>query len=157
MNIRLNQPFSTNTVIPARVITIAVDTVHLYSQKSGQYTGTGVYMMDNNISGGSLGEGGKTLNSQVTAGFSVAFNVFPIDAEGAQGDIVEIEGFEISSGSNIFGNFGFPSKQPGKSSYQWLGTAMLQGECTYQTKIGVTVGGAPKKYYWWDPYLACSA
>ena len=157
MSTKLNQPCYTDTAVPARVINIAVDTVYLYSQTSGQFAGTGVYMMDNNVAGGSLGEGGEELNSQVTAGFGIGFNVFPIDAEGAQGDSVEIEGFEISNGTNIFGNFGFPSKQSAKSSYQWMGTAMTQGECTYQIKIAVTVGGAPKKYYWWDPFLACTA
>ena len=157
MSNKLNSPYSTSSIVPARVINIAVDTVYLYSQASGQYAGQGIYMMDNGVVSGSSSEGGLELNSQVTAGFGVGFNAFPIDAEGAQGDSVEIVGFEISNGTNIFGNFGFPSKSSEKSSYQWLGTAFVQGECTYQIKIGVSIGGAPIKYYWWDPFLVCTA
>ncbi|KUJ63637.1 hypothetical protein AR687_00170 [Flavobacteriaceae bacterium CRH] len=156
MNNKTNLAFSTSAIIPARVINIAVDTVYLYSQTSGPYSGTGIYMMDNNAIGGSTGEGGLELSSQVTAGFGIAFNAFPIDAAGQQGDTVEIVGFEISNGTNIFGNWGWPSPQQ-TGSYQWLGTAMIQGQCTYQIKIGVSVGGAPKQYYWWDPFLTCTA
>ena len=157
MNAKTSLSFSSSSVIPARVINVAVDTVYLYSQTTGPYAGTGIYMMDNNAIGGSTGEGGLELNSQVTAGFGIAFNAFPIDAAGAQGDSVEIVGFEISDGTNIFGNWGFPVEQDSNSSYQWLGTAMVQGHCTYQIKIAVSVGGAPKKYYWWDPFLNCGA
>jgi hypothetical protein len=114
-------------------------------------------MMDNNAAAGSTREGGLELSSQVIAGFGLAFNAFPIDAQGAQGDTVEIVGFEISSGTNIFGNWGYPVQQDPTSSYQWLGTAMQQGECTYQLKIAVSINGAPKQYYWWDPYLTCTA
>ena len=156
MNNKTNLAFSASSVIPARVINVAVDTVYLYSQTSGQYAGTGIYMMDNNAVGGSTGEGGLELTSQVTAGFGIAFNVFPIDAAGQQGDTVEIVGFEISNGTNIFGNWGWPAAQS-TGSYQWLGTAMIQGQCTYQIKIGVSVGGAPTQYYWWDPFLNCTA
>lgn len=157
MNSRTNSAFVPSAVIPARVINVAVDTVYLYSQTSGYYAGTGIYMMDNNTAGGSTGEGGLELTSNVTAGFGIAFNVFPIDAAGAQGDIVEIVGFEISDGTNIFGNFGWPSLQPATSPYQWMGTAMKQGSCTYQLKIGVSVAGAPMQYYWWDPFFNCTA
>jgi hypothetical protein len=157
MGVMLNSSFMSAPVIPARVINIAVDTVFLYSQTSGSYAGQGVYMMDNNAVGGSTGEGTEELHSQVTAGFGVGFNVFPIDALGAQGDSVEIAGMELSSGVNIFGNWGWPTPQPASSSYQWLGTAMVQGNCTYQLKLGVSVGGAPLKYYWWDPFFTCTA
>jgi hypothetical protein len=157
MSKKLNSAFTATTVIPARVINIAVDTVYLYSQTSGPYAGTGVYMMDNNAIGGSTGQGGLELTSLVTAGFGIAFNVFPIDAAGSQNDTVTIEGFEISSGINIFGNWGWPAQPSPATSYQWIGTAMVQGNCTYQIKIGVSVGGAPKQYYWWDPFLQCTA
>ena len=93
MNKKANATYVASTVIPARVINIAVDTVFLYSQTSGQYAGTGIYMMDNNVAGGSQGEGGLELTSIVTAGFGIAFNVFPIDEAGSQGDSVSIVGF----------------------------------------------------------------
>jgi hypothetical protein len=157
MSAQLNSHFVATPVIPARVINVAVDTVYLYSQTSGQYAGQGIYMMDNNVVGGSSGEGSEELTSLVTAGFGVGFNVFPIDALGAQGDSVEIVGIELSNGTNIFGNFGWPSQQPPSSSYQWLGTVMVQGSCTYQLKIGVSIGGAPVKYFWWDPFFVASA
>lgn len=156
MSAKLFSNFVASAVIPARVINVAVDTVYLYSQTSGQYAGTGIYMMDNNVVGGSSGEGTEELHSKVTAGFGIGFNVFPIDALGAQGDTVEIVGMELSDGTNIFGNWGWPAKQPDASSYQWLGTAMTQGNCTYQLKIGVSVGGAPLKYFWWDPFFTCT-
>jgi hypothetical protein len=155
MSKRINSAFAASTVIPARVINIAVDTAFLYSQTSGPYSGTGIYMMDNNAAGGSQGEGGLELSSLVTAGFGVAFNAVPIDLAAGQTDSVEIVGFEISSGVNVFGNWGWPTEQPATSSYQWIGTAMTQGQCVYQIKIGVSVGGAPLKYFWWDPYLTC--
>ncbi len=157
MSAKIGSKFATNSVIPARVINIAVDTVYLYSQTSGQYAGTGIYMMDNNVVGGSTGEGTEELSSQVTAGFGIGFNVFAIDALGGQGDTVEIVGMELSNGTNIFGTWGWPTQQPSTSSYQWLGTAMTQGNCTYQLKIGVSVGGAPMQYYWWDPFLTCTS
>jgi hypothetical protein len=157
MSSRLNQAYVAPPVIPARVINIAVDTVFLYSQTSGPYAGQGIYMMDNNVVGGSTGEGSEELTSLVTAGFGVGFNVFPIDAYGAQGDTVEIVDMELLSGNNIFGNFGWPAQQPATSAYQWVGTVMNQGNCTYQLKIGVSIGGAPMKYYWWDPFLVSSA
>lgn len=157
MSNKLNSSFTPGSIIADRVINIAVDTVYLYSQTNGQYAGTGVYMMDNNVDGGSTNQGGLELSSQVTAGFGVAFNVFPVDAAGTQGDSVEIVNFEVSNGTNIFGNFGWPQPQASTSSYQWLGMAMTQGNCTYQLKIGVSVGGAPTKYYWWDPFMTCTA
>ena len=157
MSKKPNTSFSPGSVIPARVINIAVDTAYLYSQANGQYAGTGIYMVDNNVDGGSSNQGGLELSSQVTAGFGIAFNVFPVDSAGAQGDSVEIVNFEISNGTNIFGNFGWPKQQDATSSYQWIGTALAQGNCTYQLKIGVSVGGAPTKYYWWDPFLTCTA
>jgi len=61
----------------------------------------------------------------------IGFNTFPIDKEGAQVDTVEIVGFEVSKGTNIFGNFGYPKKQDANFSYHWIGTAMLKGKCTY--------------------------
>lgn len=154
---KLGSRFAATSTVPARVINIAVDTAFLYSQTSGPYAGTGIYMMDNNVVGGSTGQGGEELYSIVTAGFGVGFNVFPIDYYGQQGDVVEIVGMEISNGTNIFGNWGFPAQQPSTSSYQWLGTAFQQGQCTYQLKIGVSVGGAPMKYFWWDPFFNCIA
>ena len=145
MNDAINQ-----SVVPLYVVNIAVDTARLYSQTSGPYSNTGIYMMDNNLNGGSTGEGGLELHSQVTTNASIGFNVFPIDNAGNQGDTVEIEAFEVSNGTDIFGNWGYPKKQD-SGAYQWIGRVFNQGECTYQIKIAISIGGAPKKYFWWDP------
>ena len=155
---KFNQSFFVNSsVIPARIINIAIDTARLYSQNTGTFSGAGVYMMDNNVLGGSGPQGGIELKTELIAGFGVCFNAFPIDSTGSLGDIVQIMGFEFSDGTNVFGNFGYPVKQPETSPYQWLGTAMTQGSCTYQIKVGVSINGAPMKYYWWSAYLVCSA
>jgi hypothetical protein len=156
MTTRLHSVFTSGSAVPARVINIAVDTAYVYSQTSGPYTSTGIYMMDNNVLGGSTGQGTDELTSLVTAGFQVGFNVFPITEMSGNGSSVEIVAFEISNGTNIFGNFGFPTQHK-KGSYQWIGTAAVQGNCTYQIKIGVSISGFPMKYYWWDPFLHCSA
>jgi hypothetical protein len=137
-----------------RIINVAVDAAWLASQQTGPYAGTGIYMMDNGLNSGSTGEGGLELSSNVNAGTGVAFNVFPIQALDDEYK-VQIEGFEISNGTNIFGNFGFPAQQGGKSPYQWLGTATEQGTCTYQIKISVKGPAGPAAYFWWDPYLTC--
>ena len=155
MSKKAQSAFAASSVIPARVVNIAVDTSYLYSQTSGPYSGIGIYMMDNNDLGGSSGEGGLELHTLINANMGMAFNVFPIDEAGQTGSHVEIVGFEVSSGTNIFGNWGYPAKQPATSSYQWIGTAMVQGECTYQIKIGVSIAGAPMQYYWWDPFITC--
>ncbi|MEA3048481.1 MAG: hypothetical protein QOG84_317, partial [Sphingomonadales bacterium] len=141
------------------VINIAVDTAYLFSQPNGQYAGQGIYMMDNNVlgNGPNAGEGSTELTTQVTVGFGLAFNVFPIDSLGAQGDSVEIVGIELSNGTNIFGNFGWPKPPNPASSYQWVGYVSKQGSCTYQLKIGVSIGGNPVQYYWWDPFLVANA
>jgi hypothetical protein len=153
-NVKLGAAFVSTGVIPNRIITVAVDTAYLYSQSSGQYAGSGVYMMDNNTRGGSRQEGGPELQSTVTAGTGVGFNVFPIDAQGLQGDTVQIVAVEYSNGTNVFGNFGWPKAQV-TGPYQWVGTAFNQGTMTYQLKIGVSIGGAPVKYFWWDPFITC--
>jgi|GEM_PF-1050807 len=148
--------YSAVTVMPALVINVAVDTAFLYSQTSGPYAGIGVYMMDNNAAGGSKYEGSTNLYTTIYANQGIAFNAFPIDTASSSGDIVQIMGFEIVDGQNIFGNWGYPQQQPSSSPYQWLGTAMVQGTCHYYIKIGVSINGAPLQYYWWgSPSIQC--
>jgi|SRR5579872_7165108 len=143
-------------VIPSLVINITVDTQELYNQPNS-FPGSGVYMMDNNVSNGSTGEGTMELSSMVCAGSLIGFNIVPIDIAGSQGDTVQIMGFEVSSGTNIFGIWGFPQQQPAGSAYQWIGTAMTEGQSVYQIKIGVSYGGGGMKYFWWDAFLTCTA
>jgi hypothetical protein len=144
-----------HSVIPSLVINIVVDTEQLYHQSS-PFIQDGIYMMDNQLINGSTGEGTLELSSLVRGGGFVGFNIMPIDLAGLQGDTVEIMGFKISSGVNIFGNMGFPQQQPAGSAYQWLGTAMIQGQSVYQITIGVSYGGGGVKYFNWDAFLTCS-
>ncbi|CAL2108614.1 hypothetical protein T190115A13A_80189 [Tenacibaculum sp. 190524A02b] len=61
---------------------------------------------------------------------------------------------EQSSGTNVFGNQGWPQKQPAGSEYQFLGVIKYEGSMTYQLKIGVTSGSLfPMQYYTWDPFF----
>ncbi|AVR96520.1 hypothetical protein [Pseudoduganella armeniaca] len=143
-----------DSAAPGVIINIAVDAAYLASQQSGPYAGTGIYMMDNGLVSGCLGEGGAELSSVVNAGFGVAFNVNPIQM--LEGNYtVQIAGIELSSGTNIFGNRGFPAPPTAPSPYQWLGTATEQGSCIYQIKIGVQGPDTDMVYFWWDPKLTC--
>src|SRR5512145_2841090 len=97
------------------VINIAVDVSYLYSQTPGKYVGAGVYMMDTNGANGSSGEGGLELNTHGAVGQSVAFNAFPITELQGTGASAVIQGFQQSSGTNVFGNQGWPKQQPDTS------------------------------------------
>lgn len=145
-----------NAAPPGVIINVAVDAAYLGSQQTGPYAGTGIYMMDNALVSGSTGQGGMELSSVVNPGDGVAFNVFAVQQLG-DNYTVQIEGIEVSSGENIFGNAGYPSQQAAGSMYQWLGTAMNTGQCIYQIKISVQGPVGAPGYFWWDPYLTCNA
>ena len=142
-------------IIPQAFITIAVDTAYVASQQ-GKNIGTGVYMMDNELSNGSTGEGQLELSTVVPVGSLIGFNTVPINP--ASGDQVIITGFTVSQGS-VFGGAGYPQQQPPigtqpAGSY-WIGQAMNTGHQTYQIQIMVTVGTLrPVSYYVnWDPFI----
>ena len=158
MTHKIDSPSVAGTATTARVINIAVDTRYVYSHISYRYDGTGIYMMDNNVAGGSTGQGGLQLSSRVSPGAVIAFNVFPINYAGRTGDSVRIVDIEVAGGTNVFGGSGYPVRQPSDSyTYQWLGRTDKEGYCTCQVKIGVSVGGAPMQYYEWNCFLNCSA
>ncbi|MEJ2409058.1 MAG: hypothetical protein P8Y48_06865 [Novosphingobium sp.] len=137
------------------VINVAVDVPYIYSQKPGAYVGKGIYMMDTNFVNGSTGEGSMELTTHGAAGQSVAFNVFPINVLQNVDAYAGIEGMEQSSGTNVFGNQGWPAAQTPDTPYQYLGFLMKSGDMTYQIKIGVTPNQAlfPVQYYTWDPFF----
>jgi hypothetical protein len=144
-----------SVIIPQAFITIAVDTAYVASQQ-GQNIGTGVYMMDNELSNGSSGEGQLELSTVVPVGSLIGFNSVPINP--SSGDQVIITGFTVSQGS-VFGGAGYPQQQPSigtqpAGSY-WIGQAMNAGHQTYQIQIMVTVGTLrPVSYYVnWDPFI----
>jgi hypothetical protein len=142
-------------LIPQAAITIAVDTAYVASQ-GGRNISQGIYMMDNEVSNGSTGEGTLELSTVCNVGDLIGFNAVPIDTE--SGDIVVITGFTVSQG-NVFTAAGQPRQQPAlpnepAGSY-WIGQAINQGSQTYQIQIKVTTGLLqPTSYYInWDPFV----
>lgn len=141
---------------PTVVITIAVDTQYVYSQQPGPVSG-GIYMMDNWVNSGSSGEGSNELNTQnVETAEWVGWNAIAVDTLGQQGDSVRICGFEVSNGTNVWGDQGY--WQTGSGTCQWIAQAQAVGSLTYQVKLGVTLGdGQPERYYMFDPFLSVIA
>lgn len=140
------------------VINIAVDASMVYGTPQGMYTGPGIYMMDNNAASGSQYEGNLELDTVGAVGQSVGFNVFVINQLQGNGAAAVIMGLEQSSGTNVFGNQGWPSQTPNGSTIQWLGFLKTAGQMTYQIKIGVTSSGQfPMQYYTWDPFFTIRA
>jgi len=146
-----------NPITPLTVINVAVDTQYLYSQppSSTPYQGVGIYMMDNQYSSTS-NEGTLELNTQVSAGDAVGFNVFAINKLKSNAAKVSIVGYETSSGTHIFKGKGEPQAQD-SGNYQWIGTPSAQGSCTYQLKIAITPPSMPTQYYFWDPFMTCNS
>ncbi len=145
-------------LIPQTSITIAVDTQYVAAQ-NGDNIGNGVYMMDNQLAGGSSNEGTLELNTHTDDGSLIGFNSVPINPN--TGDTVIITGFTVSQGS-VFGSQGYPEEQPAigqepQGSY-WIGQATTQGSQTYQIQIEVTTGGLrPTSYFVnWDPFITAS-
>ncbi len=140
---------------PQASITIAVDTAYVAS-KGGQNISSGIYMMNNQVSYGSTGEGTLELSTVVPVGSLIGFNTVPIDPN--SGDTVIITGFTVSQGS-VFGSQGYPQQQPPigtePAGAYWIGQAMNAGSQTYQIQIKVTVGQLrPISYYInWDPFI----
>jgi hypothetical protein len=144
-----------STLNPQTAITIAVDTQYVAAQ-NGTNISQGVYMMDNQVSAGSTGEGTLELHTMTFDGSLIGFNVVPINP--IIGDTVVITGFSVSQGS-VFGGPGYPMQQPPLGSEPagsyWIGQATSQGSQTYQIQIMVTTGGIrPTKYFVnWDPFI----
>lgn len=142
---------------PPVSIVVAVDTAYVASQQGLNIT-EGVYMLDNQFSNGSTGEGGMELSSIVPLDSLVGFESIPIDPSIAS--TVTISGFTVSSGS-IFGSAGYPMVQPPIGSEPagsyWVGQAVNSGPTqTYQIQLMVTIGALrPTTYYInWDPFIA---
>ena len=146
---------------PQVIVNVAVDCAYVYSQDSDtMYTKAGIYMMDNQVSTQSSGEGGLELSTYVPAALQfVGFNVYDINL-GEQGASVEITGLQHSSGPNVFTDNGWPSAQDStESTCQWMGQALqavsIDDPMVYQIKIAISYPNQPKKYFYWDPYMFC--
>jgi hypothetical protein len=148
---------TTARLSPKTSVTIAVDTAYVAAQQ-GQNISQGIYMMDNMVRNGSLGEGTLELTTVCNDLSLIGFNVVPIDILGGNGDQVVITGFTVSQGS-VFTAAGTPRQKaspPGEpAGAYWIGQAMAQGTQTYQIQIEVTVGQLQPVSYFvnWDPFI----
>ena len=147
------------TLVPSIVINIAADVQYLMgiSQSGGEYAGSGIYMMDNNVDGGSFFQGGSKLELHTMCQSSqiIAFNVFSINELQGLGETVEISRFEVSPGSPNLWAGGAPVQQS-SGDYQWLGQVQGNSQTmTYQILITVSSGGiAPEtRTFYWDPFI----
>jgi hypothetical protein len=126
---------------PQTWITITVDTAYI-AARHGRNVSQGIYMMDNRVSNGSTGEGTMELATVTNDGSLIGFNVVPIDALGANDQVV-ITGFNVSQGS-VFTAAGSPRQQPPlrgePAGAYWIGQALAQGSQTYQIQVEVTLG-----------------
>lgn len=156
----LLQKFSAATPAPTDpvyIINILVDTAYIFSQQSGMWqNGNGIYMLDNNVSGGSNGEGGFELNTTCQPMMSIGFNVIPINQYDTNLQSLTISGFQFSDGTNIFQN-GYPTVQtPEQCTCQWMGTPTQTGNMTYQILVNINYGALGQKNFWWDPFFTCT-
>lgn len=101
-----------------------------------------IYMTDNNVAGGSTGEGTDELNTACHLGDTIQWRV---TAQNQQTP-VEFLAFKNSNG-DVFG-FNPPSGPP--NMYQ--AEAVAHGTETYQ--ILILVNGT--QTYQWDPFISCS-
>jgi len=145
---------------PSVSTVIAVDTAFVAAQGSTGEISSGLFMLDNMVRNGSVGEGTLSLQTKCNAGSLVGFLAMPIDAGGGS-DTVVIVSFQDQTG-NVFTGAGHPvqAQPPGNmpaGSY-WIGQAILAGVETYTIKIKVTVGLLqPVEYYvWWDAVINAS-
>lgn len=133
---------------PSVQIAIAIDTAYVASLPAGQAFSTGIYMMDNQFTGGSSAEGKLELSTICPVGSLIGFTVYPLDPN--SGDTVAITGFNVSSG-NVFSS-GYPQQQ---TPAYWVGQAINTGWQTYQIQVQVTHGLIRPTIYSieWDPYI----
>ena len=143
-------------LIPQTAITIAVDTQYVAAQ-GGRNISQGIYMFDNQVAGGSSGEGTLELSTVTVNGSLIGFDAVPINPN--TGDTVLITGFTVSQGT-VFGSQGYPMSQaqPLPAGSYWIGQATSQGSQTYQIQIQITTGGIRPTTYFvnWDPFITAN-
>ena len=127
---------------PCAQVAIAVDTAFVAGAGNASIAG-GIYLMDNQLNGGSSGEGSfGSLSSVVPVGSLVGYAAYPLDA--SMGDQVAITGFSVVEG-DVFGGAGYPVAQ--RPDY-WIAQAMNLGAQVYQVQLRITAGALrPTRFY----------
>lgn len=127
---------------PCAQVAIAVDTAFVAGAGGSPIVG-GIYLMDNQLAGGSSGEGSfASLSSVVPLGSLVGYAAYPLDA--SLGDQVAITGFSVVEG-DVFGSAGYPIAQ--RPDY-WIAQAMYLGSQVYQVQLRITAGALrPTQFY----------
>lgn len=119
---------------PCVQLAIAVDTAFVAGAGNCSIGG-GIYLMDNQLNGGSSGEGGfASLASVAPLGSLVGYTAYPLDT--SMGDQVAITGFSVVEG-DVFGCAGYPIAQ--RPDY-WIAQAMNLGSQVYQVQLRITAG-----------------
>lgn len=122
-------------------IAIMADTAAIIANPNANPNGV-IYMVDDNASGGSTGEGTPELNTAASPGDTIIWRVYPIDGS-TQVDFVA---FKNTSGDV----FGF--NPPSGNSSQYQATVSNTGSETYQ--ILIRINGTVQ--YSWDPFVTSS-
>lgn len=112
-------------------------------QNGGVPSSQVIYMVDDNVLGGSIGEGGNELNSACSPGDTLVWTVQSINFS----DSVTITRFNNSSG-DVFGQ-----NPNANGSSTMSGNVTLTGNETYQ--LTILINGAVQ--YQWDPFLTSTA
>lgn len=127
---------------PCAQVAIAVDTAFVAGAGDAAIA-SGIYLMDNQLNGGSSGEGSfGSLASVVPVGSLVGYAAYPLDT--GLGDQVAITGFSVVEG-DVFGCAGYPIAQ--RPDY-WIAQAMYLGSQVYQIQLRITAGALrPTQFY----------
>ncbi|HEX8824531.1 MAG TPA: hypothetical protein VF794_31705 [Archangium sp.] len=94
----------------------------------------GVYLVDNNVNGGSTNEGTTTLQTELSQGSNVCWSLLNIDPNSKA--ILSIASF---SNSSAFGASGTPQQV---TPTQWTGQVQAAGQAGYSITFNVQIPGA---------------
>jgi len=122
-------------------VAILVDTAAILANPTVNPSGV-IYMVDDNQSGGSSGEGSFELNTACNPGDTIIWRMYAIN----DSDEVDFVAFKNSNGDV----FGF--NPPHGNSSQYQATAENTGQETYQ--ILIRIDGTVQ--YSWDPFVTCN-
>ncbi|MBI1227951.1 MAG: hypothetical protein GC192_22155 [Bacteroidetes bacterium] len=134
-------PVAGAELTPNIYITIAVDVAYVISQQ-GQSISKGIYLMDNMIANGSMGEGTMEITTIGNAGQVVGWNIVPINPY-LNNQTVEITFIQICLGTV----FGSPPVQADGNGFSWVAQLIYSGKQAYAIQIKVTEGLTPVSYY----------
>jgi hypothetical protein len=122
-------------------VAILVDTAAIIANPNVGASGV-IFMVDDNQSGGSTGEGSFELNTACSPGDTIIWRMYAINAS----DEVDFVAFKNSNG-DVFGFL-----PPHGTSSQYQATASNTGQETYQILIRIN----NVVQYSWDPFVTCT-